>query len=88
MSIMDPHIRVLHAEAAALTAQAMLALASGEAALEKENATLATVESTAAAILVRLSNAKLSAAHQLEMQEPKLREETPITITPRGSSKR
>jgi hypothetical protein len=85
MSAMTHHIRVLRAEAHALTDQGKHALEAAQVAIDKGNTTLATMESTVAAMLVRLSSSKLAAADQLEADEPKLREdERPITYNPKG----
>jgi hypothetical protein len=82
---MAAHIRVLRAEAAALTAEARRATDAAEEAVANDKTRMATLESSTAIILVRLSNAKLAAADQLEAEEPKLPlDDTPITYDPKG----
>lgn len=72
MSALTPHIRVLRAEATALTEQAQLALQGAQVAVDHGNIESAKVESVAATICVRLSAAKLAAVEQLEAEEQAL----------------
>lgn len=69
MSALTPHIKVLRAEADALTAEGQRALDAARVACDKGNAIYSTVESTAAAMLTRMSAAKLHAADLLEVEE-------------------